>query len=71
MKKEYKLLGLHCGNCAKKIERVISRNKKVKQVEVNFIQNKLVMNVEDTYSLEDFKKIKKRIESITDVMVEE
>jgi len=47
MKKTFRLEGLDCANCAAKIEKAISELDGVKEVIVNFMTTKLVIEGED------------------------
>lgn len=43
MKKEYKLRGIDCGNCAAKIERAVNQLEQVESATVNLIAQKLIL----------------------------
>ena len=60
MKKyQYKLEGLDCANCANKIQEELSKNKKLKNVMVNFAKLQLTYETEDV-SKEEVEKVVKR-----------
>ena len=62
MKKyQYKLEGLDCANCANKIQEELSKNKKLKNVVVNFAKLQLTYETEDV-SKEEVEKVVKSIE---------
>ena len=62
MKKyQYKLEGLDCANCANKIQEELSKNKKLKNVMVNFAKLQLTYETEDV-SKEEVEKVVKSIE---------
>ena len=62
MKKyQYKLEGLDCANCANKIQEELSKNKKLKNVMVNFAKLQLAYETEDV-SKEEVEKVVKSIE---------
>ncbi|KLE15711.1 cation transporter [Clostridium sp. C8] len=47
MKKKFRLEGLECANCAAKMEKAINELDGVKEVTVNFLTTKLVIEAED------------------------
>jgi copper chaperone CopZ len=47
MKKQYQLIDLDCANCAAKMERAITKITGVKQASVNFLTQKLTVDIED------------------------
>ena len=54
MEKVIKLDGLDCANCAAKIERAVVKIKGVSEVSVNFMTQKMILELgEDTQSLYD------------------
>ena len=62
MKKyQYKLEGLDCANCANKIQEELSKNKKLKNVMVNFAKLQLTYETEDV-AKEEVEKVVKSIE---------
>jgi len=65
---KYKLENLSCVNCSKKIEKEILKLPGVKDVNINFSSNKLLVKSENNH-INDIQKIVKRIEN--DVLVKE
>jgi copper chaperone CopZ len=66
MKKKFRLEGLDCANCATKMERAISKLDGVKDVTINFITTKLIIEGEDEKMpsiIDAAEKIIKSIES--------
>ncbi|HHX71542.1 MAG TPA: heavy metal transporter [Clostridiales bacterium] len=47
MKKNIKLKGLDCANCAAKIERAVSKIKEVTDCRVNFMTQRMVLEAPD------------------------
>lgn len=65
MRKTYRLDGLCCANCALKIENSISKLNGVKNVSLNFMTTKLIIEANEDllpYIIEETRKIIKRIE---------
>lgn len=66
LKKEIKLQGLCCGNCAAKIERESNNIKGVKSAVVDFVNTKLILEIDNLSKqnviIEKVKEIVKRIE---------
>lgn len=56
--KKVKLLisGMHCASCASNIEKSLRKVSGVKEVSVNAITNKAILEVEEKTSNEDLKK---------------
>ena len=66
MKYTYKLSGLECANCAAKMEKAINNLHGVKNVTINFITTKMVIETEEEkifLIVEAAEKIIKKIES--------
>lgn len=66
MKKRFKLEGLECANCAAKMERAIGNLDGVKEVTVNFMTQRLVIDGEDEKMptiIQEAERIVKDIES--------
>ncbi len=66
MKKRFKLEGLECANCAAKMERAIDKLDGVKEVTVNFMTQRLIIEGEDEKMpgiIEEAERIVKDIES--------
>lgn len=65
MKKNFRLEGLGCANCAAKMEKAISELNGVKNVTVNFMTTKMIIEAEDEKMatiIEAAEKIIKKIE---------
>lgn len=65
MKKTIKLQDLDCANCAAKIENAISKLDGVIDVKVNFMSQKMILDVPDDKFdavLDEVKKVAKKIE---------
>lgn len=72
MKKTIVLEDLECANCAAKIETAVSALAGVNAVQVNFMTQKMVLDVEDTdYSkiITEIKKVVKKFEPDVTVIV--
>lgn len=70
MKKKFILEGLGCANCASKMETAINKLTGVNEVTVNFMTQKLVIDVEEdkiSSIIEEVEKIVKRIEPGTKI----
>ena len=67
-KYEYKLEGLHCANCANKIQTKVAENKDYQNVSVNFNTLKLTFETEIEVSDEEIINIVKAIESEVNVI---
>ena len=61
MKKIYTIRNIHCADCARSLEEVISGLDKVKYASINFITEKFELEIEDIYFDETLTKIKKII----------
>ena len=59
MKKNLKLIGLDCANCAAQIENAIQKIEGVKNASVSFMTGKLMLECEDNSKDEILKKVKK------------
>ena len=64
MKKKYILEDLDCANCAVKIEEAIKKVEGVKECSVSFINEKMVVELDDNNEKKIEKKIKKVIKKI-------
>ena len=53
MKYSYNIIGLDCANCAREIEESLNKNKKFKNVIVNFSTSKISFYSEKEISLEE------------------
>jgi copper chaperone CopZ len=71
MKKKFTLKGLGCANCASKMEDAIRKLAGVKEVSVNFMTQKLVIEADEdkmTEIVEEAEKIVRRIEPDTKML---
>ena len=65
MKKVYKLTDLCCANCAAEIERDVQKAKGVAAASVNFIAQKLILEVEEGADVEAVvKKVAKLVRRV-------
>ncbi len=64
MKKNYRLVGLDCANCAAKMERKINTIKGVNEAVVNFMTTKLILDIDDENSEEILENVKKAIQDV-------
>jgi len=72
MKKILKLENLECADCASKMERAVSKINGVSQVSVNFVTQKMALEVDEALFdkiAEEAKKVCKRIEPDCRVVV--
>ena len=61
MKKNYKLTDLCCANCAAEIERGVAKIAGVKECSVNFIMQKMSVEIDDGANYADLKKKMEKI----------
>ena len=61
MKKLYTIKNIHCADCARSLEEVISGLDKVKYASINFVTEKFEFEIEDIYFDETWEKIQKII----------
>lgn len=47
MKRNYRIDGLDCAHCAAKMEKNVSKVKGVKEVSINFLTTKMMLDMED------------------------
>lgn len=72
MKKNFKLEGLDCANCAAELERAIAKVAGVNQVSVNFMMQRMELECTENNSEEILKKVKKVIKKEEpDITIEE
>lgn len=72
MKSNFKLEGLDCANCAAELERAIAKIDGVKQVNVNFMMQRMELECDDINKDDIIKKVKAVIKKEEpDVEVEE
>ena len=62
MKYSYNIIGLDCANCAREIEESLNKNKKFKNVIVNFSTSKISFYSEKEISLEELNHYIKKVE---------
>lgn len=64
MKKTFQLEELDCANCAAKMERAIREMPEVNSVSVNFMAQKLVIDIDDDKFDATMKKVQKAIAKV-------
>ena len=65
MKKVFKLTDLCCANCAAEIERDVQKAKGVSAASVNFIAQKLILEIDDREDVADvLKKVAKIVRRV-------
>ena len=64
MKKTFKIQDVDCANCAAKIERNIAKIDGVDSVSLNFMTEKLVLEIEDSIFDEVFEKVVKAAKKV-------
>ena len=64
MKRNYRLIGLDCANCAAKMERKIKALDGVNEAVVNFMTTKLILDIKDENSEETLKNVEKAIKDV-------
>jgi copper chaperone CopZ len=50
---EYRVTGMTCGGCAASVTRVLSRNKGIKDIEVQQWENKVVLTYDEALTNDD------------------
>ena len=72
MKKVYRMKDLDCANCAAKMERGISKINGVKECSVNFMLQRLSLEIDDSADLAtvlgEVKAVVKRVEPDTEII---
>ena len=69
---KYKVEGLDCANCAAQLERAIEKVEGVKQVNINFMMQRMELEYDENNKEEIIKKVKKVIKKEEpDVEIEE
>ncbi len=63
MKLKFKIEGLNCPNCAKSLEKSISRLESIESVSINFITQKMIIKTNNENSNELITEINKLIKS--------
>ncbi len=72
MKSKFKIKGLDCANCALELERKVVKTEGIKEVNINFIMEKMELEYDENNKEEIIKKIKKIIKKEEpDVEIEE
>ncbi len=72
MKSNYKIEGLDCANCAAELERAIGKIDGVKQVNINFLMQRMTLEYDDNNKDDIIAKVKKVIKKEEpDVEIEE
>ncbi len=72
MKSHFKIEGLDCANCAAELERRIAKVEGVKQVNINFMMQRMELEYDENKGEEIIKKVKKVIKKEEpDVEIEE
>ena len=61
MKCNYKIKGLDCANCAAELERAIQKIDGVENATINFLTEKMVLELDENNQEEIMKKLKKTI----------
>ena len=61
MKSNYKIKGLDCANCATELERTINKVEGVKEVNINFLMERMELEYDENNKEEIIKKVKKVI----------
>ncbi len=61
MKSNFSVEGLDCANCAAELERVIGKIEGVKQVNINFMMQRMELEYDENNKDELIKKVKKII----------
>lgn len=61
MKYNFEIKGLDCANCAAELERAIGKIAGIKEVNINFMTEKLIIECEENNELEIIEKMKKVI----------
>ena len=64
MKKSFKIEGLDCANCARKVEESIGKIKGVTGVAVSFLGERLTLEAEDEKFDEILKQAAKRVKKV-------
>lgn len=72
MKSTFKIKGLDCANCAAQLENAIQKIEGVKNVSINFMLEKMMLEYDEKNKQEILEKIKKTIKKEEpDVKIEE
>ena len=64
MKKTFILEELDCANCAAKIEEGIRKIEGIKEVSVNFMTRKMIIELNEENEIETIEKVKKAVKKI-------
>lgn len=72
MKSNFKVEGLDCANCAAELERIVKKIKGVKQVNINFMMQRMELEYDKDNEEDIIKKVKEAIKKEEpDVRIEE
>lgn len=72
MKSNFKVEGLDCANCAAELERQVAKIEGVKEVNINFMMQRMCLEYDENNKEEIIKKVKKAIKKEEpDVDIEE
>lgn len=72
MNRKFKISGLDCANCALELERAIKKVDGIKNVNINFMMQKMEIEFDEIQKEEIIKKVKKVIKrEEPDVTIEE
>ncbi len=72
MKSNFKIEGLDCANCAIELERKIGKIEGVKEVNINFMMQRMTLEYDENNKEKIIKKVKKAIKKEEpDVEIEE
>lgn len=69
MKKTYKMQNLDCANCAAKMERSIAKIKGVNEVSINFMMQKMLIDIDDESIIEEIVRAIKKVEPNCSVVI--
>lgn len=64
MKKTFILEELDCANCAAKIEEGIRKIEGIKEVSVNFMTRKMIIELNEENEIEIIEKVKKAVKKV-------
>lgn len=64
MKYSYNIIGLDCANCAREIEESLNKNKRFKDVVVNFSTSRISFYSNDSISLAELNRLIKKVEPL-------
>jgi len=64
MEKSFRLIDLECANCAAKMERSINKIKGVNSCSINFMMQKMIINIDDDKFESVMDEVEKTIKKI-------